>query len=168
MSYKALLLATAATLAITGSAIAADPPMIIDEPIIDNTFDWNGFYLGINGGILSEASGTYPSIGIDFGWNWAESDILFGIEGDLDWYVTAGAFTGELQGRIGAVFDPAVLYIDGGIGGVSNGNVYGFLGAGVEFAVADNMSLGLQADLLSTGGGIAAVRGEATLNWHFD
>ncbi len=168
MSYKALLLATAATLAITGSAVAADPPMIIDdEPIIDNSFDWNGFYLGVNGGLFWTGT-TFPTIGIDFGYNWAESEFLFGLEGDLDWYVTAGAFSGEIQGRVGAIFDPAVLYIDGGIGTFFTGGVYGFIGGGVEFAATDNMSIALQTDLITFGGGLDAIRGEATLNWHFD
>lgn len=96
----------AATLCMTSSAFAAD--LIVDEPaavITAASYDWNGFYAGINGGFGAgngDQEITFDALGYlddDFvavdisggfiggtaGFNVQQDNLVFGIEGDLAW-----------------------------------------------------------------------------------
>jgi outer membrane immunogenic protein len=106
-------LAAAAILALAGTAaIAADLPGSVaaaPPPPWPRTWDWNGFYGGINAGYsFGNAHNTWniptvlvtgvdaetfngPLGGIQAGWNWQYSAFLAGIEADLDY----GAETGK-------------------------------------------------------------------------
>ena len=104
----ALILGTAAP------AFAADIPVKArPAPVVVDTWNWNGFYLGLNGGYSwgrsrttvdyftlpggvpivppagSVTSGTFNLNGGIFGgqvgYNWASGGWLFGFEGDLQW-----------------------------------------------------------------------------------
>lgn len=101
---KFLVVATALSglLAFAGSASAADP-------VVDQTYDWTGFYLGVHGGYgEADVNGAYSGTG-DFmidnggsfnldlngfvggaqaGVNWQTGNFVFGLEGDItfvDW-----------------------------------------------------------------------------------
>ena len=106
-------LAAAAILALAGTAaIAADLPGSVaaaPPPPWPRTWDWNGFYGGINAGYsFGNAHNTWnippvlvtgvdaetfngPLGGIQAGWNWQYSAFLAGIEADIDY----GAETGK-------------------------------------------------------------------------
>ena len=108
-------LAAAAILALAGTAaIAADLPGSVaaaPPPPWPRTWDWNGFYGGINAGYsFGNAHNTWniptvlvtgvdaetfngPLGGIQAGWNWQYSAFLAGIEADIDYGAEAGKQT---------------------------------------------------------------------------
>jgi outer membrane immunogenic protein len=152
---KRLILAGVGALAImaaAGSANAADMPRraapapapVYKAPAYQ-TYNWTGFYAGINGGYgfgNSSVSG-FPGTG-DFdvnggmvggtlGYNWQTGPVVFGLETDLDWSgmkgsAACGAFScetkntwlGTTRGRIGYAWDRFLPYVTGG---VAYGNV---------------------------------------------
>lgn len=136
-------------------AHAADfPPPVqaapLPQPIYSgspSSKNWGGFYLGINGGYGLGSSqwslaGTPTSIfdadgfliGGTFGFNFPISEVLFGVEGDIDWagldgsvgncaVNTAGAvascetknnFLGTARARMGYAADRTLIYATGG------------------------------------------------------
>src|SRR5437764_12281009 len=86
------------------AALAADLPVtaVPVTPVWPRTWDWNGFYGGINAGVsFGEAKNFWdvpplsvtgtdretqigPLGGIQLGWNWQYSALLWGLEGDID------------------------------------------------------------------------------------
>jgi outer membrane immunogenic protein len=87
------------------AALAADLPVTAAPApplLVPRTWDWNGFYGGINGGgSFGRANNTWdlPTIsltatdhetqigplgGIQIGWNWQYGILLWGLEGDID------------------------------------------------------------------------------------
>ncbi|HEY8267919.1 MAG TPA: outer membrane beta-barrel protein [Xanthobacteraceae bacterium] len=142
---KRILLAGAAVLALTTAqpVLAADAPVYKGPPpAAAALFNWSGFYIGVNGGggwgtysyvfppdVGSSLSGW--AIGGTLGWNWQApgSNIVFGIEGDLDWTDIKGnslcpnpVFTcnakvnwlGTVRGRIGVAANTMLFYLTGG------------------------------------------------------
>lgn len=108
---KTTIALLAAALAMTTSAFAAD--LIVDEPaavVAAASYDWNGFYAGVNGGFASgigDQEITFDALGYlddDFvavdisggfiggtaGFNVQQDDLVFGIEGDLAWANISG------------------------------------------------------------------------------
>jgi outer membrane immunogenic protein len=99
---KRVLLASASYFALISVAIAADAPVRpvkVLPPV--PTFDWTGFYVGINGGAARHEAGiewNLPGTGsdaVDFtkskatygaqlGANWQAQSIVYGIEADLN------------------------------------------------------------------------------------
>ena len=97
---KALLLAGAGSLAITGAALAADLSRPFPPPSAP-VWNWTGFYAGVNGGyawindpvafggpmgqvgIRANPSGTL--FGVQLGYNWQWTDWVVGVETDIDW-----------------------------------------------------------------------------------
>lgn len=103
-------------------------------------FTWTGFYLGVNAGYnfgkvtsLGTRFGTTDgaSVGGTAGYNYQINQLVFGVEGDLDWVgarrtlnfvgpVTTKASLkslGTLRGRVGYAADRALLYVTGGYAG---------------------------------------------------
>jgi outer membrane immunogenic protein len=155
---KKLLLASASVLAMgVVSASAADLParMPAKAPayVAPMTYNWTGFYLGLNGGYgfgRSEYNGTLPSgsfdaggglFGATVGYNWQTGPLVFGLEGDIDWSGIKGSstcggvfgcdvrndFLATIRGRLGYAFDRWMPYVTGGaaIGNVKS-SVAGF------------------------------------------
>jgi outer membrane immunogenic protein len=96
---KRALTAAAAVLAIGGQAHAADLPAPTLPPSAPALYNWNGIYIGVNGGwgdgnsnwtdgTLGE-TGRFPIsgsvVGGTVGANYQTGAYVFGIEGDLDW-----------------------------------------------------------------------------------
>jgi outer membrane immunogenic protein len=119
---KRSILAAALILGVSAPAFAADIPVKArPAPVVVDTWNWNGFYLGLNGGYSwgrsrtnvdyfslpsgapivppagSVTSGTFSLNGGIFGgqvgYNWVGSGWLFGFEGDLQWSGEKGRAT---------------------------------------------------------------------------
>jgi len=142
---KKFLLAGASLLALgVAQASAADLParMPAKAPayVAPMTYNWTGFYLGLNGGYgfgRSEFNGTLPSgsfdtsgglFGATVGYNWQTGPVVFGLEGDIDWSGIKGSGTcgvatpcdvrndylATIRGRLGYAMDRWMPYITGG------------------------------------------------------
>ena len=167
-SLKLALLASAATAVLSSAAFAAD--LIVDTPmapVVDNSFNWDGAYIGAF--IQGQTAPNAFALGADLGVNTTMSGLLLGgeIEATIGWPATASA---QITGRVGGVLsDSAIIYAYSGIGTKSLTGPYVPLGAGVEFAVADNLGLKLEGqynfDLTAAAENSVAVK--AGLNWHF-
>jgi len=163
------LLSGVAGLALVSGAQAAD--LIINEPaagVVEVAGgNWDGLYVGAFVGGLGgtfDNSGTEFDIsgwlaGVNLGANFTVADgIVLGVVGDVAWTNAenqdnapfSANWTGSLRGRLGfdgGSFLPyltAGLAVAGGeINGVNETHVGWTAGAGVEFAVADNISVDL-------------------------
>jgi outer membrane immunogenic protein len=108
--HIALVTATIAALALTGSAIAADlsRPVLKAPPAPLAVFSWTGFYIGLNGGYSwgrSRTTGTLSNattgaviatasnrfnlngglFGGQIGYNWQAGNLVYGLETDIQW-----------------------------------------------------------------------------------
>lgn len=163
------LLSGVAGLALVSGAQAAD--LIIDEPaagVVEvASGNWDGLYVGAFvgglGGTFENSVGTEWDIsgwlaGVNLGANFTVADgIVLGVVGDVAWTNAENDvnplsvdWTASLRGRLGfdaGSFLPyltAGLAVAGGeIAGVNETHVGWTAGAGVEFAVADNISVDL-------------------------
>lgn len=163
------LLSGVAGLALVSGAQAAD--LIIDEPaagvVEAASGNWDGLYVGAFvgglGGTYENSIGTEWDIsgwlaGVNLGANFTVADgIVLGVVGDVAWTNAehdvaplAVDWTASLRGRLGfdgGSFLPyltAGLAVAGGeIAGVNETHVGWTVGAGAEFAVADNISVDL-------------------------
>lgn len=172
----------AAAVAIVSSMTAANAAdlgrrhvMPTKAPAYAPIYNWSGLYAGINGGGgwgHSSVSGALSSAG-DFktsggliggtvGYNYQMNQVVFGLEGDVDWSNLKGSATcavgvtcdvknnwlGTARGRIGYAFDRYLPYVTGGLAvgdvktaatglGSSSQTKAGWtLGGGVEAAIA--------------------------------
>jgi opacity protein-like surface antigen len=162
-SLKIALLATVATAALSSATFAAD--LIISEPVIDTFsagFDWEGAYAGLWIGGLTNP-GVF-ALGADLGVNvLIDSSLLAGIEGNVDWQ-SDSTWEGQVHGRLGVVADSALFYGLVGVGAHSAWGVYVPVGVGVEFGVADNLSLKAEYNYqFITNRHV----GKVGFNWHF-
>lgn len=140
------------TLLITGALAHEAEPVITIEPTYmpDAGFDWNGFYmgLGITGTGFTPFSGTMGSIDLIAGVNVTSGNLLFGLEGWVSgWRASWGGsdISAGIGTRVGYLATPEMLlYASGGGQFYTDGAQYGTIGAGVEFAVTDNVSIDLE------------------------
>jgi outer membrane immunogenic protein len=117
-------------------------------PVADSGFDWNGFYAGIYGvGQGSAVGGAQIGAGLDVGVNGRFEFVLVGGEVAVQGLGGGAGTTAYVQGlgKAGlAVSDSIVAYGASGLGmsisGPAESDV--LLGGGVEFAVADDVSVG--------------------------
>jgi opacity protein-like surface antigen len=168
-SIKIALLATAAVAALSSATFAAD--LIVDTPsapVIDNSFNWDGPYIG-----AFLQGQTHPSafgLGVDFGVNALMDNILVGgeISGAIAWpnHVASGQGTVKIGGLIS---DQAAIYGYTGIGSKQYSSWYVPVGAGLEVAINDNTTIKGEAqynfDLNHSSQNSATVK--VGLNWHF-
>jgi outer membrane immunogenic protein len=125
-------------------ASAADLPrgsMPYKAPGYLPTYNWTGFYLGINGGgafgdsdwnafgLTNSPSGGMIGVTAGFNWQALGSPWVFGIEGDVDWTFiddtvacpvgivckTQNNWLGTVRGRVGYAWDRLMPYVTGGI-----------------------------------------------------
>jgi outer membrane immunogenic protein len=136
-------------------------------------YNWTGFYVGINGGggwgssdfsaPLSSASFDTSGglVGGTLGYNYQAGQLVFGLEGDIDWSNIRGSGTcaglscstrnnwlGTARGRVGYAIDRVMPYVTGGAAfGDIKTSVAGFgdssqtktgwtVGGGIEAALA--------------------------------
>ena len=171
--YVALCMLLSAT-----SAIAADLSLAAlykAPPPPAPAYDWSGFYVGVNGGggwghSWWNANTTgFPlsggQAGGTAGYNWQTGNVVFGIEGDLDWSgfdgsattpgCPAGCSTSDnwlstVRGRVGYSFGRVMPYVTGGLAvgdiraatpGFAGGEAVNpgwTVGGGLEFALPGN------------------------------
>ncbi len=163
-----------------GTAAAADlPPRYpppYRAPIYSPVYNWTGFYLGINGGGgwgrtqwdgIDKFDVSGGLIGGTIGYNWQFSQVVVGIEGDIDWSGIRGTTTtlcgpgcetrnhwlATVRGRVGYAFDRFLPYLTAGLAvGDINANVPGFpggsittagwtVGGGLEVGIVSNVSV---------------------------
>ncbi|MCP3383362.1 MULTISPECIES: outer membrane protein [unclassified Bradyrhizobium] len=146
---KKILLASAALLALTGAASAADlaaRPYTKAPVAVASVYNWTGFYLGIVGGGAWEDSGSPRMqggfVGGTAGYNWQTGNVVFGVEADGAWadvsasatgatvvpgfgVVTATASSktdamGTVRGRIGYAINNVLVYGTGGYAWIDN------------------------------------------------
>ncbi|MBI4922549.1 MAG: hypothetical protein HY834_12450 [Devosia nanyangense] len=119
-------------------------------PVADASFDWNGFYAGVYGiAQTSPVGGSQYGLGVDFG-AYARFDfVLVGGEVAYHGLVGGGGSTSYLQGigTLGlAATDAIILYAAAGagvdLGPPAESDI--LVGGGVDFAVADSVTLKAQ------------------------
>jgi opacity protein-like surface antigen len=180
-TLKIALLATVATAALSSATLAAD--LIIADPVIDNTyvasgFDWEGPYVGlwVSGQAADDFDAEGFGIGASLGANvMLDASLLAGLEGNLSWLNATGAdsWQGQVHGKLGFTADMVAFYALLGVGFNSVTDAYVPLGVGVEFAVADPLTVKAeyqyQWDLGDDGDGFSesAHVGKIGFNWHF-
>ncbi len=177
---KKLLLAGVGLLALgVASASAADiqrrpmPAKAAPAYVAPPLYNWTGFYVGINGGggwgtssfSAPFTTGSFDTsgglVGGTLGYNWQVGQVVFGLEGDLDWSNIRGSspcgatscetrndWLGTVRGRLGYAFDRFMPYVTGGaafgniktsiagVGSSNETNIGWTLGAGLEAAIA--------------------------------
>lgn len=153
MAFKTVLSAAmVATLmsaaSMVGSAHAQDSVSMTDAG-----FDWDGFYVGL-GVNVGQWSGTNPLTAymprLEAGFNHTLGEnFVVGIEASVaQGWLSAGwsAFEGELDAQAGLAFDDVLLYVSGGVGYYCmRGDIlFAKAGAGVQFAVTDNVSFDIE------------------------
>jgi outer membrane immunogenic protein len=133
---KKLLLASAAMMTLgVASASAADlsarKTMPYKAQPHAQTYNWSGFYLGVNGGggwgDSNSSDGFRGLVGGTIGYNYQVSQTVFGLEGDIDWSDlsrngSCAAFScgirnnwlSTVRGRLGYAFDRFMPYVTGG------------------------------------------------------
>lgn len=167
-SLKLALLATAAVAALSSAAAAADliVDVPIEEPIIDNSFSFDGAYIGAF--LVGQTAPGAFGIGANLGVNVLMDSFLVGAE--IEGVVAVGPeFSGQLTGRVGGLIgDGAIVYAYSGIGSRTGTSYYVPIGVGAEVAVADNVGLKGEVqynyDLTGDPGSVTAKIG---LNFHF-
>jgi len=195
------LLATTA-IGATSSAMAAD--LIIDTPVqagvVAASGNWDGAFVGVftgysAGELTSDTTGVDGTdidgwlLGVTAGVNFTLTNgIVAGVVGDIAWNNisddTSGYtsdWNGSLRGRLGYDAGAFLPYVTAGVafargefGGIDNVHVGWTAGAGVEFAVAQDVSLDLQYRYTSYGEETYTVDAGADthavtvgLNWRF-
>lgn len=141
---KRVIVACIAVAAMGGTAAAADLPPApavpyYKAPVYVPTYNWSGFYIGINGGggwgrsdwSTTGSFGTSGGlVGGTVGYNYQINQAVLGVEGDIDWAdingttsaagcPTTSCSTGDnwlstIRGRIGYAGDRFMPYFTGG------------------------------------------------------
>ncbi len=176
MSHLRTALGGAAlALTLVGPAAAAEPSFFAD-PIYDSPlFNFEGFYVGLQGGIVyAAAPATFSGlVGVAIGANFMLSEaILAGLEFQGDVYFGGGGFAGGdmlLLARVGGFLSDNLMIYGAAGGGMINGAGSYALGAGVELPISNPFSV--RGEVLGTGtwgGGFDGVRATAGVLWHMN
>jgi opacity protein-like surface antigen len=168
-SLKIALLATVAAAAFTSATLAADPIIMIDEPMYVQpaSSSWDGPYVGLF--VLGQTTDGF-GVGVNAGVNFSTDGLLFGVEGDVAYLAGTNAWQGQVVGKLGAALaDEAVIYGLAGIGSHSVDGAYVPVGIGAEVMVADSISLKGQYEYHWDLGGVGTSDhvGKVGLNFHF-
>ena len=177
MKLVRTLLVAATCAASVSSAFAADLLVVTpDVPVDEALFDWTGLYagLGVMGSSLSNG-GTTDSTGyinLQVGANAQMDSFVLGIEGWLGGYSISGGgsgYAGGVEGRAGYLLTENVL-LYGTVGAVAYdaGAQYGTIGAGVEFAVTEALSIDVDYEYWGwSNNGFTGHAVGASVLWHF-
>jgi outer membrane immunogenic protein len=173
--HRVLLAGVAASALLISSAQAADLLVGGLDPVYDSPlFSFEGFYVGATAGVGAfPVPGVVGTVGVVAGANFEVTDaFLLGgeFQGDALW--NGGGFVGFdalFLGKIGAYLaDDIMLYGSGGGGWVAGVGSYAF-GAGLEMAVAEQISV--RGEVMATGTwGAMPNGGKATVGvlWHLN
>lgn len=176
LATRSLLVGLAATAMMTTAAAAADWMSAGGaDPIYDSgLFNFEGFYVGGTAGVASlPAPGMVGTVGGVAGANFVLTDALIaGVEFQGDTLWNGSGFVGFdtlFLGKLGGyVMDNMVAYATAGGGLVDGSGAYG-LGAGIEMAVADQLSVRGEAMALGNWG-VWPDGGKAAIGvlWHMN
>lgn len=164
--------ATAANAADMPRRVVTKAPPVVYEPV----YNWSGLYIGINGGggwgdtnesgPFSVGSGHNISgglIGGTIGYNWQFNQLVFGVEGDIDWarirgtgFCGAGAFTcttdgrwiGTARARLGYAMGRFMPYVTAGAAAVGVRNTIAGIGSATDTKGGWTAGVGLEAALV--------------------
>jgi outer membrane immunogenic protein len=174
MHMLRLLISASALAILSGAAVAADlppppiepaaPPMMSPTPI---AYNWSGFYLGAHGG-WGFGDGAFDDgavVGGQVGINWQWGTFVVGVEGDASWADLGEAdMLASIRARAGLPLDQFLLYVTAGAGFADD---LGWVaGGGVEFALTDAVSLGVEYLHYDADDSVGVVRGR--VNWRFN
>jgi outer membrane immunogenic protein len=174
---KRLCLALIGLMALASSAAAADlprPAPYYPKAPVYVPYSWTGFYVGLNGG-GAFGSSTWDStgsrnisgglVGGTVGYNYQWGQVVWGVEGDIDWASISGSNTqgfckfgcktsdswlSTVRGRVGYAADRFMPFVTGGAAfgniqasqpgapGASATNAGWTLGGGIEGAFTQN------------------------------
>lgn len=168
MKLSRTISAIALAAALTTGAQAAD----YSAPA-SSSFDWDGFYAGVGiAGSFFNGGNRVVQGEIEVGANFTSDNILFGVEAFVGYgYENVAALWGGVGGaeaRIGYLVTPeALLYMSAGAVATAPNTLYGTIGAGMEFAVADAMSIDLEYKFLYNSAAVYGSEIGASLLWHF-
>lgn len=148
-------------------------PVVDEQSMPANT--WNGFYagVGLTGAYNINFAETFGFIDATVGANMQADSYVVGAEATVSgWKSTiAGpglSIGGEIRGGY-LVTPETLLYLSGGaMHYITGGATYGQVGAGVEFAVAENTSVDLEYKYWHQIGGVYQTHSLSTsVLWHF-
>lgn len=177
---KALMLGVAGSTLIATSALAADIPVVVaptpPPPPPAPVFDWSGPYIGASahvswcgGGVICIPPTVYGGA-LVAGYNAQFGSFVVGAEGQVSATWGFGPFfIAEANARAGYALDRVLLYTQAGVGYMFGGGgaIY-TVGAGVEFAVNDSISLFTEvAPYRFFGGSPTFWRASGGVNFHF-
>jgi opacity protein-like surface antigen len=168
-SLKLALLATAAVAALSSAAAAADliVDVPIEEPVIDNSFSFDGAYIGAF--LQGQTNPAAFGLGVNFGVNALMDSVLIGAE--VEGVVATGPnFSGQVTGKVGGLIsDNAIIYAYSGLGTRTPTSWYVPIGVGAEVAVADNVGIKgeVQYNWDLTNAAQNSVAAKIGLNFHF-
>ena len=168
-SLKLALLATAAVAAFSSAAAAADliVDVPIEEPVIDNSFSFDGAYIGAF--LQGQTNPAAFGLGVNFGVNALMDSLLVGAE--IEGVVATGPnFSGQITGKVGGLIsNNAIIYAYSGLGSRTPTSFYVPIGVGAEVAVADNVGIKgeLQYNWDLTSAAQNSVAAKIGLNFHF-
>lgn len=156
----------------TSPAAAADlggykpaqvPPPVIEPVQIPQS--WAGWYLGANlGGIIDGDNDGDITGGAHLGHNWQFGNFVFGGEGDLE-FAEDPEIYGSIRARAGLALSPRWL-VYGTAGIAIDEHDEGLVaGGGLEYKVADQTSIGVEALNYDLDDNFTVLRGRLT--WHF-
>lgn len=177
MRLSRTLLAGAAAIALTTTgAQAADLLVNGYSPgyTTNNLFNFEGFYLGATGGVGAfPVTGSAWTVGLVAGANFALNDvILTGVEFQGESLWNAGGYAGMnalFLAKVGGfITDETIVYATGGGGWVDGATSYA-LGAGIEMAVAEQVSI--RGEVMGTGawgGWFNGAKATVGVLWHLN
>lgn len=162
---RKLVIATAAAAALTGNtAMAADlggaVPDAMPAPIQSYEAAWAGTYFGLHAGGDVDGDNDFVG-GAQLGHNWQTGNFVYGAEGDVSF---ADETFGTIRARAGLSAGRALFY--GTVGLAIDEDDEGLVaGGGMEYKVANNTSIGVEALNYDLEDNYTVVRGRLT--WHF-
>jgi opacity protein-like surface antigen len=172
-TFTKIAIGALASTFLVSTAMAADlmaPPP--PEAAMMSSADWTGGYIGL--GVAGRNFGSFNEGEVNIaagGWLQAEQ-FLVGIDGSLGYFrdtFGGSGWVANLEGRAGiAVGDSVAVYGGLGVAHYQAGNNYVTYGLGVEFKLADNWSLDVEArHWVQNGGPLVGNELKGTVKYHF-
>lgn len=146
-----------------GPANAADlgGKVPMPEPLpLEKSLAWTGLYLGGHLGGIIDGDDDFTG-GLQGGYNWQSGNLVFGPEGDISF---ADDTFGTVRGRLGVAHRNWLFYGTGGLA-IDDSDTGYVVGGGIDYKVASQMSIGVDALYYDIDDDFTVVRGR--LNWHF-
>lgn len=181
-NFSRVLAAATALCAISATSTLAADLAITPDPVMNyasSTFNWDGFYagVGVSGSTWSNGGPALTALDLDavVGVNYTYDDFLIGLEASVGpWWDSApnNGYAASLEARAGMLVTPeTLLYASGGAYKFLSGGgvVYGYVGAGAEYAVSSNVTVDAEYRYLgwSTTGWTSHM-GTVSALWHFN